>query len=143
MRRKSQAALEYLVTYGWALIAIIIIMAVLWYLGLFNPTQFSNPAGKECGGFSTIQCIDYTTTGGNAISIVFGNAAGANIQSVNATLKGITVSCASIVQSDGRFTCSFNATSYSDKETIPVEIVYASSLSSLVHNETGFVKAFT
>ncbi len=36
MNEKAQSALEYLMTYGWALVVIVIIIGILGYLGLFN-----------------------------------------------------------------------------------------------------------
>ncbi|MCX6777790.1 MAG: hypothetical protein NT157_02800, partial [Candidatus Micrarchaeota archaeon] len=34
--RKGQAAMEYLMTYGWAILVIVIVLAALLYLGVFN-----------------------------------------------------------------------------------------------------------
>ena len=34
---KAQAAMEYLMTYGWALLVIVIVLGSLFYLGVFNP----------------------------------------------------------------------------------------------------------
>lgn len=36
MRKKGQAAMEFLMTYGWAILAAVIVVGVLWYL-LGNP----------------------------------------------------------------------------------------------------------
>ncbi len=139
--RKSQAALEYLVTYGWAILAIVIVAAVLWYIGFFNPQQFANPKGKQCGGFSTVQCIDYTARAPDSVSIVFGNAAGSNIQDVRATILGFAVLCSAAVSQQGQFTCSVGGLAFGPTDDIPVEVSYTSSMSGLVHTETGFVRA--
>lgn len=37
---KSQAAMEFLVTYGWALLVVLIAIAALAYFGLLNPDRF-------------------------------------------------------------------------------------------------------
>jgi len=37
---KSQSAMEYLMTYGWAILVIAIILAALYTLGIFNPLTF-------------------------------------------------------------------------------------------------------
>jgi len=34
--KKGQSALEYLMTYGWALVVIVVVVAVLYALGVFN-----------------------------------------------------------------------------------------------------------
>ena len=39
--RKGQTAMEYLMTYGWAILIIIIVAAALFALGVFNPGTFT------------------------------------------------------------------------------------------------------
>lgn len=52
---KSQAAFEYLITYGWAILGILIVGVVLWQFGAFSP-----PAPVPgCSGFSEIKPIDW------------------------------------------------------------------------------------
>jgi len=36
MRIKGHGAIEYLVTYGWVILVVIIIGIVLWHLGVFG-----------------------------------------------------------------------------------------------------------
>jgi len=50
---KGQAAMEYLMTYGWAILVIVIVLAALWFLSgqFFKPPEnclFSQP-GLSCG----------------------------------------------------------------------------------------------
>lgn len=40
MQRKGQAAMEFLMTYGWAILAAIIAIGVLAYFGVFSPGRF-------------------------------------------------------------------------------------------------------
>ena len=51
--RKGQTAMEYLMTYGWAILIIMVVLAVLFYLGVLNPAgltpnQCTFPAGVTC-----------------------------------------------------------------------------------------------
>jgi len=51
--RKGQTAMEYLMTYGWAILIIMIVLAVLFYLGVLNPStvtpnQCTFPPGFTC-----------------------------------------------------------------------------------------------
>jgi hypothetical protein len=39
--QKAQSAMEYLVTYGWAILIIGIVLAALFYIGVFNPSSLS------------------------------------------------------------------------------------------------------
>ena len=34
---KAQAAMEFLMTYGWAILIVLIVLASLFFLGVFNP----------------------------------------------------------------------------------------------------------
>jgi len=43
-RIKSQSAMEYLMTYGWMLLIIVVVVAVLLSLGIFNPSNLSGKA---------------------------------------------------------------------------------------------------
>ncbi len=40
MSRKGQAAMEFLMTYGWAILAAIIAIGVLAYFGVFSPGKY-------------------------------------------------------------------------------------------------------
>ena len=37
---KAQTTLEYLITYGWAIIVIVVVLAVLWYYGIFDKEKW-------------------------------------------------------------------------------------------------------
>lgn len=45
MQRKGQAAMEFLMTYGWAILAAIIAIGVLAYFGVFNPGRLAGSQG--------------------------------------------------------------------------------------------------
>lgn len=38
---KGQSALDYLVTYGWSILVILVVLAVLWYYGIFDPDKWT------------------------------------------------------------------------------------------------------
>jgi hypothetical protein len=43
-RDKAQAAIEYLMAYGWAILVIAVVRGVLYSLGIFNPSNFAPKA---------------------------------------------------------------------------------------------------
>lgn len=47
-QRKGQGAMEYLMTYGWALLVIVVVGAALFALGVLNPTTYTQ---TRCQGF--------------------------------------------------------------------------------------------
>ena len=49
MMRKGQTALEYLMTYGWAILIVIVVVAALYSLGLTKPCRW---VGTQITGFS-------------------------------------------------------------------------------------------
>jgi uncharacterized protein (UPF0333 family) len=44
IRKRGQAALEFLMTYGWAILAAIIVIGVLAYFGVFSPGKYAPKA---------------------------------------------------------------------------------------------------
>lgn len=42
MKKKSQAAMEFLMTYGWAILVVLVFLGALTYFGVFNPDNFDN-----------------------------------------------------------------------------------------------------
>ena len=57
MRRKSQAALEFLTTYAWAFIIIAITITALYYFGIFD---FSGYLPQKCTFPSQFRCLDFS-----------------------------------------------------------------------------------
>jgi len=84
--RKGQTAMEYLMTYGWAILVIMVVLAVLFYLGILNPrgitpTQCSFPAGLTCITWKLY------TTGGLYLKIGQGTGRTINITGVVCTMN--------------------------------------------------------
>lgn len=49
MNKKGQPAIEFLMTYGWAILCAIIAIGVLAYFGVFNPHKFDvKPMSVSC-----------------------------------------------------------------------------------------------
>jgi hypothetical protein len=57
---KSQAALEFLTTYGWAFLVILITIGALYYFGVF---EFSKFLPQKCIFSSQFECIDFSFVG--------------------------------------------------------------------------------
>ncbi|MFH0961871.1 MAG: hypothetical protein V1820_04270 [archaeon] len=90
--RTSQGALEYLITYGWAILIIVIIGGALFALGIFNPSTWGS--NKRATGFSSLQVSDWklNTTG---LTILVGNRFGdaITITNLSASRTGATGDC--------------------------------------------------
>ena len=51
LTHKSQSALEYMMTYGWAILVIVIVAAVLYSLGIFSPSSSLSTTITGFSGF--------------------------------------------------------------------------------------------
>ena len=81
---KSQSALEYLMTYGWAILVIVIVAAVLYSLGIFSP---SSSLSTTITGFSNLGTVNAVCLGGTSFTISMGDSIGypINITQINLT----------------------------------------------------------
>jgi len=87
--KKGQTALEYLITYGWAILVILVVLAVLWYYGIFNPSRW---AGEQVGSFSTFNVMDHKFSN-TELQMVLANKGGkdVNVTGVIVKLNGVEV----------------------------------------------------
>lgn len=68
--KKGQGALEYLMTYGWALLVIVVVGAALFALGVLNPSTYTQ---KSCRGFAFFSYQDQQlTTGDYTVQVLNG-----------------------------------------------------------------------
>ncbi|MFH1174244.1 MAG: hypothetical protein V1725_03870 [archaeon] len=56
---RAQASFEFLTTYGWAILVILIAAGALAYFGVFNPGQY---IPNQCEISPELSCVDYTVT---------------------------------------------------------------------------------
>jgi hypothetical protein len=95
-RRKGQAAVEFLMTYGWAILAAVIAIGVLAYFGVFSPGKFvvdtvllSPPLYAVASDMDNSQVIiEFRNSGSETIDILEANAVfdnGLDCPSVQAT----------------------------------------------------------
>ncbi len=68
MGSKSQAALEFLTTYAWALVAIMIAIGALYYFGVFDFKKF---LPQECLFPSQFECADFAFAGSPSNEVRF------------------------------------------------------------------------
>ncbi len=143
--KRGQSALEYLVTYGWAILAIVIIAGVLWYFGIFNPSRFAGE--KQCGGFSAFVCQDFRINTAGDLRILLNNKAGGSVTSVSLThANGTAVACAtSTVAANANTTCNLAVivpagTSGNTVDQTTVTVTYTDSRSGIGHTDAGFVR---
>jgi len=75
--RKGQTAMEYLMTYGWAILIIMVVLAVLFYLGVLNP---SSVTPSQCVFPAGITCVSNQLKTSGKLYLVIGQGTGKTIQ---------------------------------------------------------------
>jgi len=78
--KKSQTAMEYIMTYGWVILIIVVIITALFYLGLLNPVvplKCVFPVGFTCESFKLYTWYTAGTYGD--LYLVLGQATGDTI----------------------------------------------------------------
>ena len=74
MRNKAQTAMEYLMTYGWAILIIIVVVAALYAMGIFTTPGGTIPC-SPCFGYFAYEVHDtatnnlYLTNGAREVTI--------------------------------------------------------------------------
>jgi uncharacterized protein (UPF0333 family) len=86
MDKKGQAAMEFLMTYGWAILAAIIAIGVLAYFGVFSPGKYMPNA---CTLNAPLGCDDYRVTS-SGVDLVIRNGAGDAINVTNVVVGSCT-----------------------------------------------------
>ena len=82
--KKAQSAMEYLMTYGWAILIVIIVAAALYALGIFNPATYT---GNIATGFTTLGTPeDWDLTSGGDFSIILKNRLADQVSIFNVTI---------------------------------------------------------
>ena len=82
--KKGQAAMEFLMTYGWAILVVLIVIGALAYFGVLNPQQFLPSKCKLSGG---IHCLDKKLDTAGNLQVRLSNGMGNTIH-----LGDITIS---------------------------------------------------
>ena len=76
---KAQSAMEYLMTYGWAILIIAVVLGALFSLGVFSGTSL---LGTTCIASSGYYCSNLVLHGGT-LSFTFGQNTGVNWAAAN------------------------------------------------------------
>ena len=67
MEKKGQAAMEFLMTYGWAILVVLIAIGALAYFGVLNPSRFL-PA--SCTLMPGLSCDSFKVTSTSMVMVV-------------------------------------------------------------------------
>ncbi|MDD5112022.1 MAG: hypothetical protein PHG85_05715 [Candidatus Altiarchaeota archaeon] len=82
---KGQSAVEYMMTYGWAILILLGLGVVLWRMGILSIGQDTTPGER---GFSQVTPLDWRCLKSGSVQITVTNEAGVilNLTAANATI---------------------------------------------------------
>ncbi len=91
MFKKAQAAMEFLMTYGWAILVVLVVIGALAYFGVLSPSTL---LPEKCTFPSSVSCIDHSIQS-SSVTIVLQNGAGrdmsvTSVDTVSEALGGAT-----------------------------------------------------
>jgi len=94
MQKKGQAAMEFLMTYGWAILAAVIAIGVLAYFGVFSP-------GKYVTGNAVVNPPFYVNAqnikeSNNAVTLELRNNGGEDYNITSVTVTSTTPVCGTV-----------------------------------------------
>lgn len=89
--KKSQAALEFLMTYGWVIFAVLIAIAALNTFGVFNISSY---LPDKCVGTVDLECVDLRSVGTDGeVLFQIQNSMGQDIRLTSGSLSSNTDDC--------------------------------------------------
>lgn len=91
MAKKGQAAMEFLMTYGWAILVVLIAIGALAYFGVLNPSRFLPASCTLMPGMSCDAFIVNST----GITMKVTNGMGSDLTSVQMTTASDASTCTS------------------------------------------------
>ena len=137
MKKKSQAAMEFLMTYGWAFLVLLLVIGTLSYFGVLNTSKF---LPESCTLVPGLSCVDFevTTTG---IVLAIHNGMGHDLKDVSITVGDcdlICDNCETSINNDQKTiwkneNCQINSGRFKEE----IIIIFKKVNSALTHTKIG------
>lgn len=154
MNKKGQAAMEFLMTYGWAILVVLAAIGALAYFGVLSPDRMLPNSYTLAGGFSAGQYKVDATKGQLNLEVKNNLGSGVSNYTVDITLPtGSAYTCAtnstyvdatglSNGASSGILTmCTDLVINEGDKFKADIKVTYYKSGESLSHTASGSITA--
>jgi len=138
--RKAQAAMEFLMTYGWAILVVLVAIGALAYFGVLSP---DNLLPRKCTLEQGIACKEHKVTSGT-VTVVLENGMGYDLTGVVASVEGCGSSASQSLNNGDRatiaITCASNTTSSKFAGDINVTYTLPSDAGGLSHINKGTIR---
>ena len=134
--RKGQAAMEFLMTYGWAILVVLVAIGALAYFGVLSPEKL---IPERCMLQAGLECADAKVTA-SEVSLVVRNSMGTSIDISNVTIGSVCSNTTAVtLVNGGQSTLTVTGCSFTpgDKMNEDLAIVYTNPETLLTHTLTG------
>jgi len=131
MKRKSQAAMEFLMTYGWAILVVLVAVGALAYFGVLSPDKFL-PA--KCTLQSGLACLDHRVLLPNSAACS-GGCANGEVQLVIQNSLGFDLSSVVVRTGDCGDSGAGTTLTNGEKKTFYIDCIAANPISGSKYNE--------
>jgi len=143
MRKRGQAAMEFLMTYGWAILVVLAAIGALAYFGVLSPDRF---LAEKCVLAGGVVCLDHTFDSTSGFTLRLQNAAGFDMTGVTVSINGTGCNAGgtgSGTLSDGEQASYTYAAcnALTGKFRGDVTVAYTNSFTGLAHTKTGEIVA--
>jgi hypothetical protein len=91
--------MEFMMTYGWAILAVVIAIAALGYFGVLSPDKF---LGEKCITTPPFSCSEFKANS-TGITLLIYNRAGKELATAQLDIAGCGTSLSADVPDDGVF----------------------------------------
>lgn len=108
--KKGQAAMEFLMTYGWAILVVIAAIAALAYFGVLDPARL---LPERCQSSAGMDCVDKANLNSSTLEVALRNNIGYKIHVTTALATGGYTTCTA---------WAYNGTDYSNLSVAQVDI---------------------
>src|SRR3989338_9454904 len=142
--KKSQAAMEFLMTYGWAILVVLVAIGALAYFGVLSPDRF---LPYRCILPSGIACLDHEVRdvfgpGNGEVYVVIKNSLGYDIKIVYLRASKCTSSTSEEIIKNGdqaRLTATGCTVTSGEKYSGDINITYTNADTGLEHKKRGSI----
>ncbi|MEK6943320.1 MAG: hypothetical protein AABX00_04620 [Nanoarchaeota archaeon] len=134
MERKGQAALEFIMTYGWAILVVLVAIGALAYFGVLSPDKFL-PA--KCTLQAGVACLDHKATA-TQLQVRVQNSLGYDV-----TVDAVKADQCTALGTQGVWkngdpvTYTLTCSNLGSKYNGDLNITYTNSVTLIQHNNQG------
>ncbi len=139
MTKRGQAALEFIATYGWVFLVVMVAIATLSYFGVLSPDRF---LASKCVLHSGIACTDFRVNE-DSVTVVLRNGRGDDMTITEITIGGCTGSTNGSLQNGEQAQFVVDGCNYIpyDRANAEINVTYYLALGELSHTTVGNIIA--